>query len=179
MNQAGYGVRSWWVLLFFSNIFQTSVDNFEIAQKHANSKLGCSAPKWVLHPKSKLSMFCISKLPMFMYLKQAATIRLPDCLGQSLFGSCNNIYIILAWPGKYKSEVSLHQAYKLTTQVTNIRNHVFYKPSTCIFWLFNLDILFCYLGTFGQAVLWPSLPDWAIKKRGNCCSLIWNIIWLP
>ena len=44
-----------------------------------------------------------------------------------------------------------------------------------IFWLYNFTHeLFCYSGTFGQAVLWaskPSLPDRAIKKRGNCCSL--------
>ena len=25
--------------------------------------------------------------------------------------------------------------------------------------------MFCYLGKFGQAVLWPNLPDWATKKK--------------
>ena len=32
--------------------------------------------------------------------------------------------------------------------------------------------MFCYLGKFGQAVLWPSLPDPATKKKENCRSLI-------
>ena len=38
----------------------------------------------------------------------------------------------------------------------------------------TLHMLFFYSGTFdfqGQAVLWPSLRDWAIKKRENCRSL--------
>ena len=32
--------------------------------------------------------------------------------------------------------------------------------------------MFCYLGKFEQAVLWPSLPDRATKKIENCHSLL-------
>ena len=39
----------------------------------------------------------------------------------------------------------------------------------------TLHVLFSYSGTFGQAVLWPSLPDRAIKKRENCRSLVLRI----
>ena len=35
----------------------------------------------------------------------------------------------------------------------------------------TLHILFYYSGTFGQAVLWPSLTERAIKKRENCRNL--------
>ena len=31
--------------------------------------------------------------------------------------------------------------------------------------------MFYYLGKFGQAILWPSLPDRATKKKENCRSL--------
>ena len=31
--------------------------------------------------------------------------------------------------------------------------------------------MFYYLGKFGQAVLWPSLPDRVTKKKENCRSL--------
>ena len=31
--------------------------------------------------------------------------------------------------------------------------------------------MFCYLGKFGQADLWPSLPNQATKKKENCCRL--------
>ena len=31
--------------------------------------------------------------------------------------------------------------------------------------------MFCYLGMFGQAFLWPSLRDRATKKKENCHSL--------
>ena len=35
----------------------------------------------------------------------------------------------------------------------------------------HILVLFSYSGRFGQVVLWPSLPDRAIKKRENCRSL--------
>ena len=37
-------------------------------------------------------------------------------------------------------------------------------------------MLFCYSGMFGHAVLWPSLPNGAIKKRKNCRSLTVPVI---
>ena len=78
------------------------------------------------------------------------------------------IYSILARPGKYKSEVSLHQSY----HSSYIKNHILisYEPLTYSDFLTS-HILFCYSGTFGQAVLWLSLPNRAIKKWENCRSL--------
>ena len=83
------------------------------------------------------------------------------------------IYIIFARLGKYK----LPACTNLINQVTNIKNHILvrYKPSTYNDFL-TLHILFSYSGMFGQAVLWPSLPDRAIKKRENCHSLHMSII---
>ena len=77
--------------------------------------------------------------------------------------------------GKFKLEVSLHQSYR--TSYKNIQNHVpvNYKPSTYSDSLTHAHI-FCYSDMSGQAVLWPSLPDWATKKKENCRSLhVWHI----
>ena len=48
-----------------------------------------------------------------LFFIQAATNRLPDCPGQSFFffGLGNHDYRRIARPGKFKSEVSLHQSY--------------------------------------------------------------------
>ena len=51
------------------------------------------------------------------------------------------------------------------TQVTNIKNHVlicYTQPTYSDF--FNCTHVFCYLGMFGQAGLWLSLADRAVKK---------------
>ena len=42
-----------------------------------------------------------------------------------------------------------------------------YKPSTYS----NFLTCHMYVLIFGQAVLWPSLPIRATKKKENCCSL--------
>ena len=88
------------------------------------------------------------------------------------------IYFIPAQPGKYKPVVSVqqyHSSYKHQKSCLSpfsIKNHVLisYKPSTYSYFL-TLHILFCYSSIFGQAVLWPSLPNRAIKNRENYRSL--------
>ena len=86
---------------------------------------------------------------------QAATIRLQVARGNHFLVRATMIYIILAWTGKYKSEVSLHN---LITQVTNLNNHILisYKPSTYSDFL-TLHILCCYWGMFGQACFMAKL----------------------
>ena len=90
----------------------------------------------------------------------------PIAQGNHFLVQATMIYIILAWPGKYKSEVIL--SLKLQTS----KNHILisYKSLTYFDFL-TLHHFFSYLGTFGQAVWWPSLLDRAIKKRENCRSL--------
>ena len=36
---------------------------------------------------------------------------------------------------------------------------------------YHIPGMFCYLGKFGPAVLLPSLPDQATKKKENCRNL--------
>ena len=101
---------------------------------------------------------------------QAATIKLPNFPGRSLFGSGNNdLHFTCPTRQSYHSSC------------TNIQNHILIsnKPSTYSDFL-TLRILSCYSGMFGQAVLWPSFPNRAIKKRENCCSLMmiqwWSLV---
>ena len=82
---------------------------------------------------------------------QAAIIRLPNCPGKSLFIWARMIYILLLVP-------------IVLLKLQASRKHVLIscKLSKCFDFL-TVDILFCFSGTFGQAVLWPSLPNWAIN----------------
>ena len=100
---------------------------------------------------------------------QAATIRFLIAQGNHFLVRATMIYRRIAWPGNYKWEVSLHQSYHSSYKHKNCVL-ISYKPSTYSDFL-TLHILFCYLGMFGQAVLWQSLPDQATKKRGSCRSL--------
>ena len=67
----------------------------------------------------------------------------------------------------------MHQSYHSGYRTSKIHVLICYKASTYSDFL-TLCILFCYSGMYGQAVLWPSLPDRAIKKRENCLSLDWD-----
>ena len=122
--------------------------------------------KWQVF-ESKIMWYCI-----FM---QGATTRLPDCSGQSIFGS-GNLDLQKSCPtGQVKiiSKLTLILSHMLQTSKIILAS---YKPST----YFNLLTQhICYLAKFGQAVLWPSLPDRATKKKENCRSLFsWTIIFL-
>ena len=113
------------------------------------------------------------KLGVFGRLRQ---LGCPIAQGNHFLVQATMIYIVFARPGKYKSEVSL-LCTNLINQVrpTNIKNHILIRYKTSAYNDFlTLHILFSYSGTFGQAVLWPSLPDWAIKKRENCRSLVFG-----
>ena len=80
---------------------------------------------------------------------QGATIRLPDCLGQSISG-----------PGNHDLQKScpIGQV-QIISKLTPILSHMLqtskiilisYKPST--YFNFLTQCMFCYLGKFGQAV---------------------------
>ena len=88
---------------------------------------------------------------------QVATIRLPNCPGQSLDShdfqkNCST--------GKNKWKENLQPPYHSSYK----HQKSYYKPSIYANFL-TLHILFCYVGTFGQAVLWPSFPNWVMKKE--------------
>ena len=103
------------------------------------------------------------------HLGRLRQLGCPIPQGNHFLVRTTKIYFKLDWPGKYKSEVSFSN---LITHVINIKNHILisYKPLRCSDYI-TLHMLFCYSGMFGQAVLWPSLPDRVIKKRENCHSL--------
>ena len=109
-----------------------------------------------------------------MYL-QAATIRLPDCAGQSLFVQATIGYIIFARLGKYISEVSLHQSYHLSYKH---QNHVLisYK-STNIFWLFNLThTFFVIVACLGKQFYGQACPT--RQSRKEKIVPVWSFIML-
>ena len=114
----------------------------------------------------------LTKRWTFFYLgDKLRQLGCPIAWGNHVLVRATIIYILLAWPGKCKAGVCSN----LITQVTNIKNHVFsYKPSTYSDFL-TWHILFCYSGMFRQAVLWPKLPDQAIKKKENCHSLFGEV----
>ena len=119
---------------------------------------------------------CLVKLTMSDYFSnllagmRGATIRLPDCPGQSIFGlgnydlqkSCliGQVQIISKF-----TQISSHSMLK-TSKVILIS----YKPSK--YSNFLTKYMFCFLGKFGQAVLWPRLPDQVTKKKENSRSLL-------
>ena len=106
-------------------------------------------------------------------LRQAATIRLPNCPGQPRFGLNNHDLQKNCPTGPVQIESKL--VTNLITQATNNKKYQKLWPNWLqtinIIWLFNFTPIFCYSGTSGQTVLWPSLPDRATKKKGNCPSL--------
>ena len=100
---------------------------------------------------------------------QGATIRLPACPGQSSFGWGNHDLQKSCPTGQVQiiSKLTLILSHILqTSKIMSLlaTNHQ-YIPT---FFNYMLD----YLGKFEQAVLWPSLPDRATKKKENYCSLI-------
>ena len=68
--------------------------------------------------------FIMCKAEYISMLEQAATIRLPDCPGQPLFGLGNHDvqYRRIAQLGKFKLKVSLHQSYH--TSYKTVKNMV-------------------------------------------------------
>ena len=99
---------------------------------------------------------------------QAVTIRLLDCQGQSFLLRAIMTYRRIAQAGKFKSQVSLHQSYH--TSYKHQKSCPEYLQTVNIFQLFNGTYML-FLGMFGQAVLWPSLPDRETKKKENCHSM--------
>ena len=80
------------------------------------------------------------------------------------------VYRRIARPaGKFKSEVSLQMYTHLITQVYN---HQKLCPNYKATNHQHIPTLHIYGLLFGQAVLWPSLPDWAKEKKENSPSLL-------
>ena len=95
---------------------------------------------------------------------QAATIRLPDCLGQSLFDL-----------GNYNLQKNCPTRQVQIGRLTPILSRKLQTSKINMFWLFPLHIyrpLCFYSGKFGQAVIWLSLPNRATKKKGHSCRLV-------
>ena len=107
---------------------------------------------------------------------QAATIRLPNCPGQPLFGLGNHDLQRNCSTGQVQIESKLISMLSQKLQTPkNIKNYGQIGDKTInIIWLINFTHIFCCSGKSVQTVLWPSLLDRATKKKGiaAACLLI-------
>ena len=116
-----------------------------------------------------IALYNISNYYIIVWLRQ---LGCPIAQGNPFLVWVIMIYRRIAWLGKFKLKVSLHQSYHASYNKKHQKIWPNWLQTININWLFNFTHIFCYSGKSGQTALWPSLPDRATKKKGNCHSLI-------